>query len=134
MESKTRVELFVPDLQKTVEWYERIGFKIWAPPTNDPNYLIMDFQGNQIHFYGTEEIIKKHSWFGRFPFDTPVGYRAEVILTVDGIDEIYKTISENYKENIVQGLKLKPWNVKDFRIQDLWGFYLRFTEPVDWKK
>ena len=132
MESKTIIELFVPDLEKTIKWYERIGFKVWSHMP-DERYAILDFQGNKINFYGTEEIIKKHSWFGKFPFDTPVGYRSEIALTVNDIDKAYKIVSEVCRENIVRELRMRPWNAKDFRIHDLWGFYLRFTEPVTWK-
>ncbi len=129
MQSKTFIELFVPDLQRTIDWYQKIGFKVFSHP--EPDYAILELEGNQIKIYGNIEIIRKHSWFGKFPSSTPVGYLTQIDVIVGNIDEIYMKVLENCKENIVQELKMKPWNVRDFRIHDLWGFYLRFTEPID---
>lgn len=51
------------------------------------------------------------------------------------IEELYKKASENLKQNIVRGIKEiedhgHVW--KDFRMVDPFGFYLRFTELIDW--
>lgn len=31
--------------------------------------------------------------------------------------------------NVVEPLQKRPWGLTDFRIEDPFGFYLRFTEP-----
>jgi hypothetical protein len=51
------------------------------------------------------------------------------------IDEVYNLVSINLKEYIVRELKELEdhghrW--KDFRMVDPFGFYLRFTELIDW--
>lgn len=56
-------------------------------------------------------------------------------MTTSNINEIYEAASMLLKEHIVRDLKeLKDhghtW--KDFRMVDPFGFYLRFTELIDW--
>lgn len=46
---------------------------------------------------------------------------------VEDIDELYKK-AESFCR-VVDKLQTQPWGLKDFRIEDPFGFYIRFTEP-----
>ena len=69
------------------------------------------------------------SYFKRFPKDSKRGYGVEIVIAVEDIEELYKKTKSFAK--IVDALQMQPWRLKDFRIEDPFGFYLRFTEPHD---
>ena len=136
------IELHVPDLEIVKNFYSKLGFKIsMDDKLNEKNlgYLTMnreDGLGNtMLNFYGGDERIYDQSFFKQFPKDTKRGYATEVTMVTDNIDSIYKLASDNLKDNIVRELKELEdhdhvW--KDFRMVDPFGFYLRFTELIDW--
>ena len=47
----------------------------------------------------------------------------------DNIEQLYEEVKTFAK--VVEELILQPWGLKDFRIEDPFGFYLRFTEPFN---
>ena len=56
-------------------------------------------------------------------------------MTVKNIDKIYQLAKNNLNKYIERDLEEKEdhdhtW--KDFRMEDPFGFYLRFTELLDW--
>lgn len=48
---------------------------------------------------------------------------------IDDIEDFYKRAKKF--ATVVEELKRQPWGLKDFRIEDPFGFYIRFTEPHD---
>lgn len=84
---------------------------------------------------GGDERVYDQSYFKQFSRDTKRGYATEITIVVQDIEKLYDSINTQLKENIVREIKtLKDheheW--KDFRIVDPFGFYLRFTELIDW--
>lgn len=136
------IELHIPDLNLAKKFYLKLGFEITmddSPNEKELGYLTMtrkDTLGNtMLNFYGGDERIFNQSFFKQFSKDTKRGYAIEVTIVVDNIDKLYKTVKENLKDNIVRELtELEDhghkW--KDFRMVDPFGFYLRFTELIDW--
>ncbi len=136
------IELHVPDLEIVKNFYSKLGFKIsMDDKLNEKNlgYLTMtreDGLGNtMLNFYGGDERVYDQSFFKQFPKDTKCGYATEITIVTDNIESIYKLASDNLKDNIVRELKELEdhghiW--KDFRMVDPFGFYLRFTELIDW--
>ena len=136
------IELHVPDLDIIKNFYSLLGFKVSlddAVNEKKLGYLTMtrnDELGNtMLNFYGGDERIYNQSFFKQFPRDTKRGYAAEVTITVYDIEALYKIALDNIKDSIVRGLiELEDHEHKwrDFRIVDPFGFYIRFTELVDW--
>jgi len=136
------IELHVPYLEKAKEFYSKLGFKIALndqPNEKELGYLTMireDSSGKtMLNFYGGDERVYNQSFFKQFPKETKRGYATEVTVVIGNIDEFYKTVEANLKENIVRELKElhdheHSW--RDFRMVDPFGFYLRFTELIDW--
>ncbi|MDP2641600.1 MAG: hypothetical protein Q8P39_03705 [Candidatus Yanofskybacteria bacterium] len=136
------VELHVPDLDVARAFYSKLGFEITMddkPNEKNPGYLTMtrkDALGNtMLNFYGGDERVYNQSFFKQFPKETKRGYGIEVTVPIGSIEEFYNLVSANLKEHIVRELKDledhgKRW--KDFRMVDPFGFYLRFTELIDW--
>ena len=56
-------------------------------------------------------------------------------MPVEDIESVYKLAMTNLKDYVVKPLRENKdhnhkW--KDFRMEDPFGFYLRFTEILDW--
>jgi hypothetical protein len=88
-----------------------------------------------LNFYGGDKRVYEQSFFKQFSQDTKRGYAMGITIATSDIEVLYKIASENLKTNIVRDLKEledhgHKW--KDFRMVDPFGFYLRFTELIDW--
>ena len=136
------IELHVPDFEVVKNFYSKLGFEVSMNlelNKNQPGYLTMirkDGAGNtMLNFYGGDERVYNQSYFKQFPKDTKRGYAIEITIVTSNIEEIYKEITQRLKDSIVRELdELEDhghvW--KDFRMIDPFGFYLRFTEIIDW--
>lgn len=136
------IELHVPDLEIVKDFYSKLGFKISLDDKqNEDNlgYLTMTREdglgSTMLNFYGGDERVYGQSFFKQFPPDTKRGYATEVTVPVDDIESLYEIVSQDLKTNIVRELKSLEdhghvW--KDFRLVDPFGFYLRFTELINW--
>jgi predicted lactoylglutathione lyase len=136
------IELHVPDLKIVKDFYSKLGFEVSMDNKSNEKelgYLTMtrkDSLGNtMLNFYGGDERVYNQSFFRQFPKETKKGYATSITIPTDNIEEIYRMASMYLKENIVRELKEledhgHKW--KDFRMADPFGFYLRFTELIDW--
>jgi catechol 2,3-dioxygenase-like lactoylglutathione lyase family enzyme len=130
------IELHVPDFKKVKTFYKKLGFEIVGdePIGKELGYIVLKLGKTYLNFYGGDNRIYKHSFFNEFPKDTRRGYEIEITVILDNIEKYYKKVYPKIKSAIVQPLIIKRWGKKDFRISDPFGFYIRFTEPVDWVK
>ena len=132
------IELHIPDFKVAKEFYPKIGFNLISedPVGEHLGYLVFEHKdpaGNTLlNFYGGDSRVSGHSFFKNFPAETPKGYGVEITIPVSDVDAYYKHVSSVVPDSIVQELTTKRWGKKDFRIKDPFGFYLRFTELVDW--
>lgn len=122
------LELHVPDFDRVEPFYGLFGFSFVR---SEPDYLVLERSGCVIHFYGGSEQVVRHSYFGRFPKDSPRGYGVEIILFCDDIETLFERVRGEVEVEVVSGLQLRPWGVKDFRVADPFGYYLRISEPYD---
>lgn len=93
---------------------------IWSCAGGDS---ILNFNEGSEHVY-------EQSYFKNFPKDTKRGYAVEIIIPVDDIESFFEEVKTKVK--LVQPLTLKRWGKRDFRVEDPFGFYIRFTEHYDW--
>lgn len=123
-----QIELHVPDFEKVKDFYGKLGFKVvWErKPEEKKGYLVLKRDNNILCFWSGNETVYQQEYFQKFPKNTKRGYGVEIVIMVEDIDKFY----ENAKSfaRVVEELKLKPWGLKDFRIEDPFGFYIRFTE------
>jgi hypothetical protein len=136
------LELHVPNFATAKEFYAIFGFsKLHYDPTSgggsDLGYMVLkreDTIGRTlINFYGDDERVCEHSFFKDFPTNTRRGYEVEITIPVSDVDGLWDSIKDKMRlDQIAQSLKMKRWNKKDFRVIDPFGFYVRFTELVDW--
>jgi lactoylglutathione lyase len=137
VETDTFVELHVPNFKTTIDFYSKLGFEVVWQTSSEEGYLVMRRGRSVLNFYGGTEKVYEHPYFGRFPRHTVRSYAVEIVIPIDNIEAFFKTIRSNLdidveSGRIVQELELKPWGKKDFRIVDPFGFYLRFTERINW--
>jgi len=136
------LELHIPNFRKAREFYGMFGFtELMYDPTSgggsDLGYMVLkreDPIGNSsLNFYGDKEKVSQHAHFKDFPADTPRGYEVEITVPVSNIEKLWDSVNSKLNpDQIGQPLTLKRWNKKDFRVVDPFGFYVRFTELVDW--
>lgn len=136
------IEMHVPDLDIVKDFYSKLGFVVSMddkPNEKELGYLTMtrkDKLGStMLNFYGGDERVYGQSFFKQFPQETKRGYATEITITTGDIDEIYEKATKYLQEYIARELKEledhgHTW--KDFRMVDPFGFYLRFTELIDW--
>lgn len=125
----TLIELHVPDFEKVKRFYMQLGFKVvWErKPEKSKGYLVMKLEDNIICFWAGNEEVFNHSYFKQYPKTTKKGYAVEIIFMVSDIENYYKKVKSICK--VVEEFKQQPWGLWDFRIEDPFGFYIRFTEP-----
>ncbi|NMC58131.1 MAG: tetratricopeptide repeat protein [Candidatus Methanofastidiosa archaeon] len=129
------IELHVPDFSSVIDFYAKLGFVVDFKSKEHGGYLTLRKRRCIINFYGGSSIIDQHIFFSRFPSSTPNGHRVEIIIPVDNIEVEYESAIKSLNaSSIVEELQLQPWGKRDFRIVDPFGFYLRFTEKIDWLK
>lgn len=136
------IELHVPDFAKAREFYALFGFvEMRYDPTSgggsDLGYLVLkrvdDLGETHLNFYGDNEKVSQHSHFKDFPATTPRGYAVEITIPVSDVTGLWAEVKDKLEpEQIAQPLTLKRWGKQDFRVVDPFGFYVRFTELVDW--
>lgn len=136
------LELHVPNFDKERQFYAIFGFKqIKYDPTSGGGstmgYMILKKEDSlgetHINFYGDDERVVEHAHFADFPDNTPRGYAVEITIPVANVRALWGDVKDKLEPlQIAQPLKLKRWGKEDFRVIDPFGFYVRFTEVVDW--
>ena len=123
------LEIQVPDFKRVKKFYIKLGFeKIWErKPEEFKGYLIMKLEDNVLCFWGGNEHIYEQEYFKKFPKNTPRGVGMEIVLMVKDIEDYFEQVKN--KVEIFEPLQDRPWGLKDFRVVDPFGFYLRFTSP-----
>jgi hypothetical protein len=131
--SDLMIELHVPSFELAKQFYGSLGFEVvWEiPPQEQRGYLVLRRKTTILNFYCGNEHVYEHSYFSRFRPDTVRSYAVEIIIPLDDIETFYAHFQETYPDRIVKPLnhKYSRW---DFRMEDPFGFYVRFVERYDW--
>lgn len=119
--------MHVPDFEKVKKYYEKLGFEIiWErKPEGFKGYLILKMEDNILCFWAGNEYVYEQPYFKRFPKNTKRGYGVEIVIMVDDVEGYYSKVKGF--ANVVEELVLQPWGLKDFRVEDPFGYYLRIT-------
>ena len=119
-------ELSVSDIHKSKEFYLSIGFSIVYERVED-KFCFLELDGNQLMI----EEVNNHWNTGELEY--PYGRGINISMEVSDIDKMYKLVQENHYP-IFRDLQIDEYRVDDkvysdkqFLIQDLDGYLLRFT-------
>lgn len=127
----TLLELHVPDFEPVKQFYAHLGFEVmWErQPEQFKGYVVMKMEDNILCFWAGNEYVYEQLYFKKFPQNSPRGYGVEIVVMVADIDAYYQQVKN--VTNVVEDLTLQPWGLKDFRIEDPFGYYLRITSQHD---
>jgi uncharacterized glyoxalase superfamily protein PhnB len=107
-------ELPASDLRGSIAWYEsKLGFHL-AMEMPGGDYAILERDGAAIHLFMDD--LRNRS---------PVS----IHIFTDGLDELHAELRRRGAA-ISQEILTKPWGNRDFRVQDLSGNEIKFTEPL----
>jgi catechol 2,3-dioxygenase-like lactoylglutathione lyase family enzyme len=111
--SRVAPELPVSDLKAALRFYEQhLGFAIVAEfPAGD--YAIVERDGVALHLFREDEQTLR-----------PVGLH----IFTDQLDELQQEL-KNRGVRLSQEIARKPWGTRDFRVNDIAGNQIKFTEP-----
>lgn len=129
--SEIILELHVPDFEKVKDFYGKLGFEIvWErEPDGFKGYLVMKMKDSILCFWAGNSEVYNHPYFKNFPKDSHRGYAVEIVIFIDDIESYYEKVKKFAK--VIEELQTQPWGDKDFRIEDPFGFYIRFSSPYN---
>jgi catechol 2,3-dioxygenase-like lactoylglutathione lyase family enzyme len=116
-----RIEIFPANIDGTADFYTAVlGFELVRDERDsDPPYLAFVRDAVQIGAAGRDDVPDRR------PRRPPTG--VELVLEVDDLDGICRRI-QDFGWPIEEQLTARPWGLRDFRILDPNGYYLRITE------
>jgi predicted enzyme related to lactoylglutathione lyase len=115
-----RFEIFPSDLDATVDFYTRVlGFDVASDRRDEPEPYIA-FRRDAVHIGALRDPSEVHRPERR----PPVG--VEVVLEVDDVDDELERVRATGWA-LAEGLGERPWGLRDFRVLDPSGYYLRIT-------
>lgn len=119
-------ELFVQDLQKSVEFYENIlGF---STGRRTEEYAGLRNGNVKIGIGLLSNLPSEHPLRLNDPLERK-GVGVEFVLAVDDVTELYNNVQKaGYP--ISTPLAVRPWGLTDFRLLDPDGYYLRITSKA----
>jgi uncharacterized glyoxalase superfamily protein PhnB len=116
--SRIAPEMPAANLREAIGYYvEKLGFEL-VSGLPDGEYAIVERDGVAIHLFrdSSPDEARRHS-----------GVAAHVF--VDEIEALYVELAARGAE-ITQAIERKPWGNRDFRVRDLFGNELKFTESA----
>jgi lactoylglutathione lyase len=120
MSATLRCEIFPDDLDAAVDFYVGVlGFALDRDErATDQPYISMSYDNVRIGAsLGTAAVGAE-----RRP---PIG--VELVIEVDDIDAFHERVAASGWQ-VAEQLQRRPWGLRDFRLLDPSGYYLRFTE------
>jgi uncharacterized glyoxalase superfamily protein PhnB len=111
--------IHVPDIRAAIEWYRSIGFKLVRQNEEDGevNWALLSYGNSQLMF----NCGGKASQADRREVDL-------YIHAVAGVDELYQNLKD--RVTIVESPHDTFYDMREFIIRDLNGFWITFGQPV----
>ncbi|MGO6968638.1 VOC family protein [Rhizobium leguminosarum] len=116
------LELFVEAPETSIDFYRRVlGFEIQGSPSTEYTMLR---NGDAVIAINSRSVLSTDH-----PLRIDTGQRAglgvEIVLKVADVEGAYRTAKESGWP--VSDLALQPWGLRDFRLVDPDGYYVRVT-------
>lgn len=119
-----RLELFVSDMPKSIDFYTKVlGFERLG---GEPDYVPVR-SGQVVIGLGPAAGLPKQHHFNPDVQKSRRGLGAEIVLEVDDVESYFKQVAASGYKGKLTPLRQQPWGLKDFRIVDPDGYYLRVT-------
>lgn len=120
---RLRLELFVRSVPDSMDFYTRVlGFETVSYQPDD--YSVVRKGMIQIALQSQSQLPADHPLK---PHNHPVGLGIEIVLEVEDVEATYAQVQAE-QGHIADTLAQRPWGLRDFRVFDPDGFYIRVTE------
>jgi lactoylglutathione lyase len=120
-----RLELFVEDMAARIAFYTQVlAFEVVRHELDD--YASLRWGKAVLGIGPVAKLPKEGGYFGRDASSYHRGLGAEIVLKVDDVDEWHARVGAS-GHPILEPLQDRRWGLRDFRIADPDGYYLRIT-------
>jgi lactoylglutathione lyase len=122
---RVRLELFVEDMETSIGFYTRVlGFEV---ARNEPGDYASLQNGDVVLGIGPiSKLPEKGGYFTREIASSRRGLGVEIVLEVEDVDEWHRRVVAS-GHPVFEPPQKRPWGLRDFRIVDPDGYYLRLT-------
>jgi lactoylglutathione lyase len=129
-EAVLRLELFVEDMAASISFYTRVlAVEVVRHELED--YAGLRW-GNAVLSIGpVAKLPEEGGYFGRDISSHRRGLGVEIVLEVNDVEEWHARVGTSGHPSL-EPLQNRPWGLRDFKIADPDGYYLRITSgPAD---
>lgn len=120
---RLRLELFVKSVPESMAFYTHVlGFETVSYQPD--NYSVFRKGAIQIALQDQAQLPDDHPLK---PHNRPVGLGVELVFEVDDVDKTYAQVQREGWQ-VEATLAQRPWGLRDFRLFDPDGLYIRITE------
>jgi catechol 2,3-dioxygenase-like lactoylglutathione lyase family enzyme len=124
-EAGLRLELFVEDMADSIAFYTQVlAFEVARHEPDD--YASLRWGDAILGIGAVAKLPEEGGYFGRNISSHRRGLGVEIVLEVDDVEEWHARIGTS-GHPILEHLQDRPWGLRDFRIADPDGYYLRIT-------
>ena len=122
---RLRLELFVKDIDASIGFYTKVlGFEVLREHPSD--YASLRCGGVTLGIGPISKLPEEGGYFTREIASLRRGLGAEIVLEIDYVDEWYRRVS-GCGYPVFEPPQDRPWGLRDFRVVDPDGYYLRLT-------
>ena len=124
-EAGLRLEVFVDDMEASIAFYTQVlAFELVRHEPGD--YASLRLGGVVLGIGPVAKLPEDGGYFGRDIAMLRRGLGVEIVLEVDDLDGWHERVASS-NHPILEPLQERPWGLRDFRISDPDGYYLRVT-------
>ena len=123
-----RIELFVDDLDESIRFYEAaLGLRLTR---READYASLELGGAVLGLGSVAKLPPdgEGPGFTRATLAGARGAGVEIVLAVPDLDAALHAV-ERAGHHVVEPPRDRPWGLRDFRITDPDGYYIRITQP-----
>lgn len=116
------LELFVESPEKSIDFYRRVlGFEVQGSASTE--YTMLE-NGDAVVAINSRSVLSIDHPL-RIASGQRAGLGVEIVLKVADVEDAYRAAKESGWP--VSDLALQPWGLRDFRLVDPDGYYVRVT-------
>ena len=124
-EAGLRLELFALDMEASIAFYTRVlAFELVRHEPGD--YASLRLGGVVLGIGPVAKLPEEGGYFSRDIATLRRGLGVEIVLEVGDVDGCQERVADS-GHPILEPLRERPWGLRDFRISDPDGYYLRVT-------
>jgi catechol 2,3-dioxygenase-like lactoylglutathione lyase family enzyme len=124
-EAGLRLELFALDMEASIAFYTRVlAFELVRHEPGD--YASLRLGGVVLGIGPVAKLPEEGGYFSRDIATLRRGLGVEIVLEVGDVEGCHERVADS-GHPILEPLRERPWGLRDFRISDPDGYYLRVT-------